>query len=676
MSFKLSTRTRSIAGFLLALAILGEISWLLYSNAHQVERLRQSIRRNREVLDALQGLETNIQDAESGQRGYLITGDESYLVPYQRATSQIEGNLQKLEDLSASHSNQRQRIAELAAHVSAKTAELQQTEELRRRKNPEAARRIVLSGVGKHEMAQIRNLIVALKAEQIRQIDQQRYDYETRLATTNRLLALGVAVQFLLLVLVFISFQRDLAYRDRSARELDQANSRFTAILSALGEGVYQLDHKGSLLYLNRACERLFGYEMGEVAGKRFHDIIHSHAPSGKLLAFDACPVTGVIRDGVSYTSPEDWFQRKDGTFITVEYTAMPLKTAGGAPGAVVSFRDISERRRREERLQATTELQQAILRSANVGIMSMDTNGIITTFNPAAERMLQYQASQVVGKITPLVFHDQEEVGRRAQELNRELHASVPPGPEALTAKAGQLGLIDKAEWTYIRKDGSRFPVSISISALRDVAGSVNGFLAIIEDITERRNSEAALRQSEAMLTLALEREKDDARIDFLTRIHNRRALYEAALSEITRARRYHRPVTLVYIDLDNFKHVNDTLGHMIGDELLVEVAATLRSNVRTTDIVGRLGGDEFALLLPETNQDAATVVVDKVRVRLLMAMQLKNWPVTFSFGVASFASPPASVDELIKHADEAMYLAKLQGKNTVVSASAGAVS
>jgi len=670
MIVKPAVRTRTVVSFLVALVVLGQTTSLLYHNARHIDELRRSIRHKRDVLAELQNLLTSIQDAENGQRGYLITSDETYLAPYYHATSAIDASLQKLSMLTASDGDEAGRVTVLRMHLQAKLSELQQTIELHRSRNPDKTRRVTLNAIGRREMSAVRNLIAAIQADQNRFVEDGRRDYEASLSKTNQLLALGIAVQFLLLVLVFVFFYRDILNRAQAAHEVQQANGRLTAILSTMGDGVCQVDRNGAVVYLNPAAEKTLGYKLHDVAGKNMHSLIHSHTPGGELCPPESCPLGGVIRGGDSYTTPEDWFQRQDGSFITVEYTGVALKSEHDVTGLVVSFRDITERRQREEQLRTTTELQQAILHGANVGIMSTRADGIITTFNAAAERMLQYRAEEVVDKITAAQFHDPEELSRHARELSRELDIPVAGGVETLTAKAGRLGLVDQAEWTYVRKDGSRFPVSASISPLRDAKGNVNGFLGIIEDITERKKAEAALRQSEARLKLALKREKDDARADFLTHVANRRAFYEAASTESTRARRYHRPLTLLYIDLDNFKQVNDSLGHDVGDELLVHVATTLRSNVRTTDVVARLGGDEFTLLLPETDHNAASVVAEKLRTRLLDSMQAKKWPVTFSIGLASFAPPPASVDEMIKRADEAMYSAKLRGKNSVVSA------
>jgi diguanylate cyclase (GGDEF)-like protein len=128
--------------------------------------------------------------------------------------------------------------------------------------------------------------------------------------------------------------------------------------------------------------------------------------------------------------------------------------------------------------------------------------------------------------------------------------------------------------------------------------------------------------------------------------------------------------------LDLDNFKRVNDTLGHAVGDELLACVADLLRRTLRASDTVGRLGGDEFALLLPETTAPAADALLQKLRGVLMDTMRAKQWPVTFSMGAAAFLDNPASVEEMIRTADELMYSVKKSGKNRISVALMGGSS
>ncbi len=167
--------------------------------------------------------------------------------------------------------------------------------------------------------------------------------------------------------------------------------------------------------------------------------------------------------------------------------------------------------------------------------------------------------------------------------------------------------------------------------------------------------------------LRISLEREREMARTDYLTRVANSRYFAEIASQEIKRAGRYQHPFTVAYLDIDDFKSINDRWGHSTGDELLALVAATITNNIRATDSISRLGGDEFVLLLPETGYDAASVVMQKVQQSLQAAMDGKGWPVTFSIGVVTFRTPPDSVDGMIKVADAFMYSVKHSGKNRI---------
>ncbi len=164
-----------------------------------------------------------------------------------------------------------------------------------------------------------------------------------------------------------------------------------------------------------------------------------------------------------------------------------------------------------------------------------------------------------------------------------------------------------------------------------------------------------------------AFEREKASARTDFLTGILNRRSFFESADIENNRAHRYQRPFTMVYMDLDNFKLVNDLFGHDVGDMLLRSVAETIKENIRKIDLIARMGGDEFVFLLPETGYEPAQAAVRKIQERLLDVARKHGWPVTFSIGAVTFVGSPTTVDEMIKVADNLMYSVKKSGKNMV---------
>jgi diguanylate cyclase (GGDEF)-like protein len=156
-------------------------------------------------------------------------------------------------------------------------------------------------------------------------------------------------------------------------------------------------------------------------------------------------------------------------------------------------------------------------------------------------------------------------------------------------------------------------------------------------------------------------------SRTDFLTGILNRRALMEAASMELDRLARTGRPFTLLYMDLDDFKSINDIAGHEAGDFLLTKFAAVLKLQLRGIDIVARMGGDEFTVILPETDDQAAGKVAPRLQSSLLEEMQEHHWSMTVSIGALTCLSAPSNTDEMFRLADQLMYRAKKEGKNTI---------
>ena len=155
----------------------------------------------------------------------------------------------------------------------------------------------------------------------------------------------------------------------------------------------------------------------------------------------------------------------------------------------------------------------------------------------------------------------------------------------------------------------------------------------------------------------------------DYLTGITNSRSFYQASTMELARARRYSHPLTVAYIDLDDFKKINDLFGHSAGDNVLKLIAQMIKTSLRSVDLVGRLGGDEFAVLLPETDYDSAQVILHKLRKNLLEIMEQNRWSVTFSIGALTYITSvlPDNIDDLIIKADHLMYSVKNNGKNAI---------
>lgn len=168
-------------------------------------------------------------------------------------------------------------------------------------------------------------------------------------------------------------------------------------------------------------------------------------------------------------------------------------------------------------------------------------------------------------------------------------------------------------------------------------------------------------------LLKKALNREHELSRTDYLTHAFNSRAFYKLVELEMSRSSRYRHLLTLAYLDIDNFKFINDTFGHQIGDKLLCAVVDVIKSSFRKSDVVARLGGDEFAVLLPETDQDDARTSITKIQNRLENMTRENNWSVTFSIGVVTYIKMPPTVDKLIELCDQGMYSVKNTSKNGI---------
>lgn len=218
---------------------------------------------------------------------------------------------------------------------------------------------------------------------------------------------------------------------------------------------------------------------------------------------------------------------------------------------------------------------------------------------------------------------------------------------------------------------------IGLSLGALAATASTVADLLVPMEDLSPAKHVWNGLMELGAALALVillgafrnrLEWQETLARTDALTHIPNRRAFIEAASVELERARRHRRPLTVAYFDCDDFKDVNDRLGHAEGDALLVTVAHTLRAATRSVDAVARLGGDEFALILPEADAAMAGAILTRLRSALLAAMDRHaGWEVGFSIGAAVFLQAPVNVDDVMARADELMYAAKREAKGSL---------
>ncbi len=322
--------------------------------------------------------------------------------------------------------------------------------------------------------------------------------------------------------------------------------------------------------------------------------------------------------------------------------------------GVGVTNRDITGERARQEQIADLSEFTQSMIENAPFSIIATDPAGTVIAMNHAAESLTFYRKHELIGQHSMVMLHDPAEMSARAVQLSKDLGQPVQAGFSSLVARPRQ-GQTDEHEWTYVRKDGSRIWVNLAMTALKAGGEKITGYLGIAFDITERK------KLTEYVNHLAHH--------DQLTGLPNRVLLEDRMQQAIQRAKRNRQKVAVLMVDVDHFKRINDSLGHLAGDSLLDAVAKKLCGAVRQTDTVARLGGDEFVIVMPEFRDErdaerCAETILQKAATPTMLGGREVN--VTVSVGLCIFPDCAHDSDSLMKNADAALYEAKEGGRNT----------
>lgn len=298
--------------------------------------------------------------------------------------------------------------------------------------------------------------------------------------------------------------------------------------------------------------------------------------------------------------------------------------------------KDIFEIKETDKVLWETTETLQALIKFSPLAIVSFDHDGYVKMWNPAAEKLLGWQEEEVLNKTNPLFSED-----TNAEEF-RNLLGLLLQG-NALT----------DVEIKRVRKDGATIDLSLSITLLYDKQGDIRGGVALFADITKRKQAEHMIKKM--------------AYFDSLTDLPNRTLFHDRLTQAINQAKRTKNPIAVLFLDLDRFKIINDSLGHTAGDQLLQEVSKRLLTCIREGDTVSRQGGDEFTMLLPNTTHSGAIKVARRIIELISHPMEINGHEilVTPSIGISMYPDHGEDVESLLKNADTAMYHAKDLGKN-----------
>jgi diguanylate cyclase (GGDEF)-like protein/PAS domain S-box-containing protein len=435
------------------------------------------------------------------------------------------------------------------------------------------------------------------------------------------LIAAGSVMMLLITLLVSIFDRR----RKLTEQALASESDKNRMLLRAASDGIHIIDSECNIVQMSDSFCNMLGYTPEEML-------------TMKLSDFDAKWPLEVLKQRIGnflvQGEPavfETQHRHRDGHVIDVEINVVRVKM-DGKHYMYASSRDITQRKLTEESLRLSAK----VFEGSADAILISDANNRILTVNKAFTVMTGYSAEEVSGKNPNLLasgWHDRAFYQDMWDTLNREFHW--------------------EGEIHDQRKDGTVYVKQMSIDVLRDEQGKPTHYIAISKDITERMAAEQKIH------TLAY--------YDVLTGLPNRTLMHDRLVQMLAVAHRDQQKVAVMFIDLDRFKYVNDSLGHLVGDKLLQAVAQQLLECVREGDTVSRIGGDEFVILLRETDPEGATHVATKLLEVLSLPYNVEDVqiPTHASIGISIYPDNAQDIDALLKSADVAMYRAKDEGRN-----------
>ncbi len=412
--------------------------------------------------------------------------------------------------------------------------------------------------------------------------------------------------------------------REMELRRASEAS--YQRLIATTHDLVQTVGVDGKLIFVNNAWCAALGWSREEALKLSFSQIV-------KPAQLSYCEnLFSEIQNGKNFNHIETILVAKGGLEIIVEGNMSGIFVDEVFFGTQSFFRDITERKRAETQLKLAAK----VFEQSTEAFLITDADTHIVMVNHAFTVITGYSEAEALGK-TPRILSS----GYQDDSFYRSMWATI-------NMKGRWQGeLIDR------RKDGSVYPKWLSISQMLDTRGQVTHYIGIFSDITQNKRNEERIQRL--------------AHFDALTGLPNRVLLHDRITHALGMAQRSHTQLAVLFLDLDHFKNINDSLGHRIGDLLLMEVAKRLNSAVREEDTVSRLGGDEFILVLQDTNTDGAAHVAEKLLSTVAEACQIENHDlvITPSIGIAMFPADGENFEALSQCADVAMYRAKHDGRN-----------
>src|ERR671921_1788731 len=436
---------------------------------------------------------------------------------------------------------------------------------------------------------------------------------------------------------LFTGMIRDVTERKRTEDALREARDRFRSIFEHAPIGVAMVSLEGRYLQVNHSLCGILGYSEEELQALTWQEITHPDD-----LAASSAHARRIVEGEFPKYHLEKRFLHADGHTVWASLSVSLVRDSEGEPLYFVSqIQDVTERKRSEEAFERLSQRHEMVLKSAGEGIFGLDLHGRVTFVNPAASDMTGWSTQDVLGReMHNLLYHTKSD-GASYPSEECPIYAAFTTG----TTHSRD----DEVFW---RKDGTSFPVEYTSNPIFE-DGEIVGAVVTFRDITERKALQEQLHHQ--------------AFYDPLSGLPNRALFMDRLEHALTRANRRGSKLAVLFTDLDNFKVINDSLGHEVGDQLLVAIAERLKACLRPEDTAARLGGDEFTILVEDISSVGEGVQIAERITDILrppFALEEQEVFATFSTGIAFNSTAQEQPADLLRHADLAMYRAKHRGK------------
>jgi diguanylate cyclase (GGDEF)-like protein/PAS domain S-box-containing protein len=629
---KLTLRWLSVVAAAVCASLLINAA-LTYTNVVHLDDEQQSVAEAVELKRQLAAVLGTIVDAEVAGRGYVLTGDKSYLADYEQVRMRKDALLAQVQASVQQDPVQAGRARTLVSAVNERLALIDTLIVLYQKEGKEAVLQVVMTGRGVALMDNVRSAIAAMEGRGGATLADMTRRAGRELFTTISGLMLLTVVSVALFILVFLLARREIRARERTAETAFDTANMLRRVIETIPQRIFWKDV--NMRYLG--CNHLFAEDAGqrgadEIVGKADANLYRADA-AARFSAADA----RVLHEGVSLLDYEEVIEVR-GRQIWLKKTKVPLHDANGQViGILGAYEDITARKQAEQLLAIRGKALDASVNGIFI-TGAPDAGSLIEYANPAIEQITGYSASELVGTNCRFLQGSQNE-----QPALADVRLALREGRSCNVVLENY------------RKDGRPFWNDLTIAPVRDEHGVISHHIGVVNDVTER-----ARYQEE------LERE---ANFDSLTGLPNRNLLGDRLEQMLSHAKRAQERLAVVMLDLDNFKFVNDSLGHHAGDTLLVQTAARLKHTMREQDTVARYAGDEFVIVLADCADDEG---VSSLMSRVLAAMSEPltiaehRLSVTCSIGMSMYPDDGTDSSTLLRHADLALYRAKENGRNS----------